>query len=196
MSKSKYIRDDAERYHENNIDIANRRVYVPGEITDESAAEFIKNMQLLGGDTNTINIRINCVGGLELDAWGMYDAIRQCKGSVVGLVDGCCMSAAVNLLLACDLRQATEHSTFMLHIGEAEMAPQHKLNIYNAVDFTRDVIDEWSWKLYSKAMGVTKTKARKLFSFDVFYTAEQALQLGLIDEIVVNPEPTWLKEKK
>lgn len=91
-------------------------------------------------------------------------AIESCSKPVIAAIEGSCFGAGISLAMACDIRIAAKGSSFGL--------PPAKLGIVYPPEDLRRLVN---------AIGASQAK-RMLFTARRF-TAEQALEMGLVDEV-------------
>lgn len=163
------------------------KLFLTSEI-DEAA--FVKIATGLLNPTGIPELYVASPGGdLEL-AFGLHDLIRSSDKLVRTYAIGRCQSAAP-LLVACGTgrRVGYRNTIWMLHsisLEEADgPAPEVAVNV------------EWAHRMaetYARLLARYTTKRdhrfwlRRLSGRDVFFTSEQALEWGLIDEIWESPE--------
>ena len=103
------------------------------------------------------------------------------------LVIGRCASSATFPLLACKVRRCTPHATFLVHSAKLD-APVVVHDIDRAVADAKKslevVIDLYVRELQKTRAEIVAMMERGDRRFDCDYTAEQALEIGLITEIV------------
>jgi ATP-dependent Clp protease, protease subunit len=160
-----------------------------GPVTEEKGEEVIDSMlkyTYSGGDL--IQFIISTHGGLVSEMFSVYDIMRSCKSDCVittlGL--GKVMSAGVLLLAAGTKgsRQIGENCQVMLHGLKAEQGgylPAMENDLENL-----NQLQERYIKVLSKETNMSKRYIKKLFNrkLDVFLTAEEAVELGIADEII------------
>lgn len=160
-----------------------------GPVNEEKSEEVIEHMlkyTYTGGDL--IQLIISTHGGLASEMFSVYDIMRWCRQDCViatlGL--GKVMSAGV-LLLASGTegsRQIGENCQIMIHGLKAEQggylpAMENDLEHLNK-------LEERYIKVLSKETNMSKRYIKKLFNrkLDVYLTAEEAVELGIADEII------------
>jgi len=135
-----------------------------------------------------IDLNISTYGGEALSMFAIYDTMRivreDCDINTLGL--GKVMSAGVILLAAGTKgqRQIGANCRVMIHaVMGGDYGPIHSLE--NEVEEVR-----WIQEQYSKALleetNMTKRELKKLFDrkVNVYLTAHEALEYGIVDEIV------------
>jgi ATP-dependent Clp protease protease subunit len=135
-------------------------------------------------DMPHIQMLLSTYGGCVYDGLSLYDAIKNSKTEVDITCFGKIMSMGIVLLLAAKTRKAYRNTTFMIHEGSA--------GAIGKVSDMEDSIDE-SKRLNDIYFGIieseTKIPKAKLDEIrkrrkDWYFTAEEALEYGLITEII------------
>jgi ATP-dependent Clp protease protease subunit len=135
-------------------------------------------------DMPHIQMLMSTYGGCVYDGLSLYDAIKNSKTEVDITCFGKIMSMGIVLLLAAKTRKAYRNTTFMIHEGSA--------GAIGKVSDMEDSIDE-SKRLNDIYFGIieseTKIPKAKLDEIrkrrkDWYFTAEEALEYGLITEII------------
>lgn len=170
VTKKKPENDDL---YEFGLDIPKRRVYLEGEIDDQSAMQVIKGLSILSrmSGTDPIQIVINSEGGETIQGFAIMNYIRSLPNETFGTVVGRCCSAAVLVLQGCTNRQALPDSVLMIHRGGRSDAFDKRL-------------DERADTIIAERMGWTHAKLDKFQSYDRWLFAEEALEINLIDEVI------------
>lgn len=159
----------------------NRIIFIDGDIDSELANGVISQLIYLDSLNNDeITIYINSYGGSVYDGLGIIDVMDKIKSPIktVSLSKSMSMGA---LILACgDTRYATKRSTIMLHqpsggaIGTfAEIETSYK-EIERLKNIMYDIIREKT----------DISDPEEAFSRDIYYSAEMAKDLKIIDEIL------------
>lgn len=131
-----------------------------------------------------IQMLLSTYGGCVYDGLSLYDAIKNSKTEVDITCFGKIMSMGIVLLLSAKTRKAYRNTTFMIHEGSS--------GAIGKVSDMEDSIDE-SKRLNDIYFGIieseTKIPKAKLDEIrkrrkDWYFTAEEALEYGLITEII------------
>ena len=160
-----------------------------GAVNEESCEEVIDQMLryvYTGGDL--IQFMISTHGGLVSEMFSLYDIMRitreDCVITTLGL--GKVMSAGVLLLAAGTkgYRQVGANCQIMIHSLKAEQGG-YITQMENDLDHLK-ALEERYIKVLSQETNMSKRYIRKLFNkkLDVFLTAEEAVDLGIADEII------------
>lgn len=171
-------RPENDDLHEYGLDVQKRTVYLDGEITLELAVRTIKNISVLErlSKEDPITLLINSEGGDMVQGFAIIDAIRLCGAPIYGIVCGTAESAAFIILQACSRRTATLNSTLMTHAGTR--ATEFDLEI----DVRADKLA--LGRIQEKDPSWTLNKWQKYQMHDRYMWPDEALEIGVIDEIV------------
>lgn len=121
------IRENIDRWFENNLDVDNRTIYV-GSISSDDGYEsgvdnfmaeyFIKGIHVLENkNKNPITIIMNNPGGDYYHGLAIYDAIKTSQCHCTIKIYGQAMSMGSVILQAADVRIMMPNSRFMIHYG-------------------------------------------------------------------------------
>jgi len=185
--------DELDQWHEYGVYTPGRLISLLGDIDEDMAREFIKNIRLLDFvNDKDIHVLLATEGG---DVhWGMqiFDAIKECNSKVTIHAVGPCWSMGAIILQAADHRRISSSATVMIHIGTAEYPKDHVLNINQWVAEHKRVDTEGNDILYKKMKEknpkFTKVQLNKLLVFDTIYTADKAVEMGLANEVAEHKE--------
>ncbi len=167
--------------------LAQRTVFVEGEITAESACLFVKQLLWLNSEDSSepINVLINSPGGEINSGLLMYDAIQSSKAPVKTYCIGKCYSMGA-VLFACgnNGRYMLPHSELMLH--EPLLGNRISGNSSSIKSISESLIEIKSKmnKILAKHTGKTEGEMEEATSFDHYFSPEDSLEFGLCDKIV------------
>jgi ATP-dependent protease ClpP protease subunit len=148
-----------------------------------TAKQFVQELDAL--DVDTLTIRINSPGGSVTEGIAIHNAIRRHKASSKPVVvDGVAASIAGLIAMAGTTVQMSDNAAFMVHApwGFA-MGNSAELREY------ADLLDFWAEAMstsYARKTGKTKEEMLALLTDgkDHWYTAEEAREIGFIDEVI------------
>ncbi|MBI4118862.1 MAG: ATP-dependent Clp protease proteolytic subunit [Parcubacteria group bacterium] len=142
-----------------------------------------------------IKLVIDSGGGQIEPALYLFDMIKNSKAPVIGVVIGGCGSSAVSVLQSCCRRLSTPNSRFFLHFvshndfsfklnqSESEVVEVLRVKIKEAQVFQKTTED-----ILLARTKMTREQLRELMQngekYRSKFTPDEALVLGLIDEIV------------
>lgn len=138
-----------------------------------------KNMESIQGD---IELHINSKGGDAFEGMAMLGLLKNHDGHKTAIVEGICASSATLPLFAMDEVKAHETSMFLFH-KSATMSYGHSSDLRKSAD-ELDTIDNTVIELYMKKFKGTEAELIELLDKDQLVSAKQALEMGLIDEII------------
>lgn len=179
-------KDWVDAYLAHGLDIHNRRVWLVGDIEEDSVLSAIKGLYLM--DTisdDPCELFINTYGGDMTEAHALYDIIHTLNCDVHTFAFGKCMSAGP-LLFACGKkghRWVAPHAEFMMHDYSATISG---LSAEMKVEFDyTETINKERLRLLAKHSNKTFRFWRGICDrkLDVFFTAEDAIEWGLADHI-------------
>lgn len=194
-TRNKVSRDHVDKWFNYGIDLDAKLVDFSNagneevDLDSELAVRTVKALRILDRirPEDPITLLIHCEGG-DVDAGlAVYDAIRRCKSPVHCEVVGVCYSMAAWVLQAGDVRRMHKHSSLMIHDGEGSVSGK-KHEIESSKKFTdyqdRICEDILLDRIREKHPEFTRTKLRKLLATDTYLTPEEALELGLVDQVI------------
>lgn len=192
---SKVTPEEFQIFSEYDFLPSGNTIYIPSKLTGEEAESGIDALAfervlkglLLLKDEEQIDIIMNTAGGDVYHGLGIYDLISNHPGMVTIKCFGRVMSMGSIILQAADVRQMSENATMLIHYGtdafvghtkDAERAAKESQRVCRLME---DILLS---KIKSKQKRFTRAKLQEMMKFDTYLTAEEALKLGLIDEII------------
>ena len=166
--------------------LKDRIVFLGGEINDDIANLVVAQLLFLEADDpdKGINLYINSPGGSVVSGMAIYDTIQYIKPDVTTICVGLAASMG-SILLACGVkgkRKALPNSEIMIHQpmggarGQATDIAIHAEQILK----TKKKLNQ----ILADRTGQTLKRIEEDVERDHFMTAQEALEYGLIDEIV------------
>lgn len=151
-----------------------------------SALSFAKELSAI--KSPKINLRINSPGGDVFAARAMEAAIREHKSEIVAHIDGHAASAASYVALAADKLKMSDGGFIMIHKAWS-------IGIGNADDMLSmaallEKIDETLVESYATQTGNSPDQIRNWMKAETWFTAQEALDAGFIDEITKSAAKT------
>lgn len=148
-----------------------------------SALTFAK--ELSATKAPVINLRINSPGGDVFAARAMESAIREHSSTIVAHIDGEAASAATYVAIAADKVKISEGGFFMVHKAWS-------IALGNADDMLQmaallEKVDETLVTTYANHTGKTAEEIRQWMAAETWFTAQEALDAGFVDEITAAP---------
>ena len=131
-----------------------------------------------------IQVLLSTYGGDVYDGLSLHDAIKNSNTEVDITCFGKIMSMGIIILLASKNRKAYRNTTFMIH--EISSGAIGKLaDLEESVDEAKR-LNKVLFDIIEKETKITKAQLEEIYNKkqDWFITAEEALKLGLITEII------------
>lgn len=165
-----------------------RRIFFSEPVTEKSAADTIKKLWYLEAIDagKPITLVINSPGGSVDAGFAVWDQIKMISSPVTTVVTGLAasMGSVLSLCAAPGRRFATPHARIMIHqpsIGGPITGQATDLGIHarEILKTKARIID-----VYMEATGQAKDVIEKAIDRDMWMTAEEAKQFGLLDGII------------
>lgn len=183
----KVINDEIYNLQTYGIYPSARSLFLVGDIDEELAEKFLKNIIALSEKSEDIYVYIMSNGGDVSAGRAIYDAILACECNVTAIVYGYACSAASFILQAADHRVLMPNAYIMIHVGSEGHDENHPQNIKAWRGFY-DFLEDWMEKVYLERIKerkprFTKRKVKELLVWDKIIQGKEALELGLVDEV-------------
>lgn len=186
---ARFAPDYIDNYFSYGIDQRRRRIFLWGDIDEDSISTFVMGFELLKSSEGPIEIVMSSCGGNQYEMWGAYDAIRSAHNHTIRIVAiGKIMSAAPLILASGDERWAYPHTQFMFHEESYEFEGRHNAAKSELVHY------ENLENMFAKAMAKHTRKSyqwwygqanRRGKGQDTYAMAKDVLEWGLIDAILL-----------
>jgi ATP-dependent Clp protease, protease subunit len=181
-----------QRTREMTIDellLENRIVFLVGEINHATAARVMMQMLYLENQKRgqEINFYINSPGGIVDDTLAVYDTMRFMSSPVSTFCIGRAYSGAAVLLAAGEKgrRFILPHAKVMIHQpfgGVGGQAEDIRIQAEQIIKSKTELI-----QILSRHTGQHVDQVRKDSERDKYFTAEEAKNYGLVDEVLTEP---------
>lgn len=161
--------------------IQQRIIFIDDVIDDDLANGVIAQMLYLDSLNNKpINIYINTGGGSVYSGFAIYDVSKLIKSPIRTVCVGMAASMGAVLMLMGKERCGLKHSRIMLHQPSAGV-----VGTSVDIEITAEEVKKVRRELYDIVEENTSlTDVEKTFLFDTWYTAKEALDCGLLTEIL------------
>ena len=167
--------------------LMNRRVFLTGEINDESAVEIVSQLMFLQDDSDgEISLYINSPGGSVNAGLMIMDVLSGMKVPVKLYCIGMAASMAAVILASGKKgsRFILPHSEVMIHepllnSGAGGSATSIKRKAESILE-TKDILNE----ILSRHTGRTVEEIDSATSYDNYMNAAECVEFGICDEIV------------
>ncbi|MBM0233607.1 ATP-dependent Clp protease proteolytic subunit [Micromonospora sp. STR1_7] len=167
-----------------------RIIFLGTEVTEESANQICAQILLLAAEDadRDIYLYINSPGGSVSAGMAVYDTMRYVRNDVATLAVGFAGSMGQFLLCAgaAGKRYALPHSRIMMHQpsgGIGGTASDITIQAENMLHVKRTMQE-----LIAQHSGRTLDEIQRDWDRDRWFTAEQAREYGLIDQVLARAE--------
>ena len=145
------------------------------------AATMVRDIRDL--DADEIRLNINSGGGSIFDAVTILNALRQHPAKVTANVLGLAASAASFIACGVDETTMSANSTMMIHDGSG-IAVGNAQDMHEMADLLDKLSDNIA-SIYAAKAGGTPDSWRETMRAETWYTADEAVEAGLADRVVV-----------
>lgn len=163
-----------------------RRIFLNGEINEETANDFLSQMLYLEQESNApVTIYINSLGGNVNAGLVIYDCIQASELEINMVCAGTAASMAAIIFAGGqkERRFILPHSKVMIHepllAGGVGGSATSIKNISDSILETREIVNG----ILAKHTGKTVKEINKATSFDNYMNAEEAIKFGLCDKV-------------
>lgn len=167
--------------------LADRKIFIEGEINHEKACSFVKQILLLCKEdcTKPIDVLINSPSGEISSGLLMYDCIQSCTAPIRMYCMGIAYSMGALLFASGNHgRYMFPHSELMLHeplLGSGVRSNASSIrSISDSLMETRSKMNQ----ILAKHTGKTMEEIEEATGFDHYFNPEESVAFGLADEIV------------
>ncbi len=171
------------------IDFTDNVILIQDEIVHGLTFDIISKVRLIrkiNPNADTINVMLNSPGGDVVETLALIDYIHTMKSQGITfniICRGMAMSAAALLLASgTGVRSASKHSKIMVH-QLSTFAIGKLSDVKSNAKFSEQLADECN-ELMSQFTKKDKTYWEENQKSDYFLNAQQALDLGIIDQII------------
>ena len=170
--------------------LRNRKVFLVGEVNDQSCNELIKQLLYLEADDNTrpVTIFINSPGGSVSSGLSVYDTIRLMKSPVTAVVMGIAASMGSIILLACDAdkRFMLPSSKIMIHDcswGDRNFRGMKPHEVEEELKQLKST-NERLLSIIAERTGKSIKQVSKVTMHDKYFDAAEAIEFGLVSAVL------------
>ena len=165
---------------ENKADTGSSEVFIYDEIGGYgvSSGDFLNDLRGVQGD---VTLHLNSPGGDVFDGLTIYQHLKSRTGETTVVVDGLAASIASVIAMGADKVVMAPKATMMIHEGWTAA-------VGNSADMRKlaDLLDKTSSNIasvYADKAGGTVDFWRDRMRDETWYSADEALEAGLIDEV-------------
>lgn len=146
-------------------------------------------LKALGSGVKHLDVRVNSLGGDVFEGFAIYNLLKDHASDITVHVDGVAASAASVIVMAGDKIVMAQNSFLMIHDA-------YSILMGNAAELRRqaDLLDSINAKIadvYAARGNKDSAAFAQLMDDESWLTAEEAVALGLADEIDANKTATF-----
>lgn len=160
--------------------------FLVGEIAEENIAECIKWIVYENFDSKakTLSLYINSTGGDLYSAFALIDIMRNSNHPIRTIAVGSAMSAAFLIFASGNERYVGKNTSLMCH--QFSDSTEGKYHDIKATMKDNDLSNNKMVDILKQATGLAPSVIKKklLPASDVYLTAEEAIELGIADNIL------------
>ena len=151
---------------------------------DVNGNEMAHELSSLDTDTDTINLLINSNGGDVSQGLSIVSSILSAKAFIHAHINGIAASMAAVIAISADKVSMQDYAKLMIHDpffvgkGSDKMNDRQRKCLSSVTDTLRTILSR---------RGCQKEKVAQLMSDETWFTAEEAKNAGLVDEVVSTP---------
>jgi len=185
--------NDAGDNSENQVSMANNRIYFYSEVTRPDCLHLNKNIQTLsdamvntshsyGVSIPPIKLHINSYGGSVFAGLSSVDYIASSRAPIHSIVEGCAASAATIMSVVAEKRYIRKNAYMLIHQlssgmwGKYEELKDDMENNERLMETIRDI--------YANHTKIPKKKLNEILKHDLWFDSDTCLEYGLVDEII------------
>lgn len=164
------------------ISLPTRTIYMVGEVDEDMFKTVRLGLDLLDGEGRITNMVLCSGGGSCYNGLAIYDAIHSAVGEIHIVGTGCVHSMATVILQAGDERILTPSCRILLHsiIDSSSRKPLP----YLKADLVEDeILKDTNWRIISQVTGLSIQTLKDRYSIDHYFSAAEAVALGLADRV-------------
>ena len=173
------------------VDWTNRRIYWGlldrAEPTEEFCWETVEHMvramhKMYELSSKPIELHFNSGGGSVYDMLRLVDEIEASPCQIKFVGSGIIASAAVWVMCVCDYRVLHKNTVVMIHDGSEAVVGSHTDNQIAAVHSKK--LQDSLYDMFVENSRMPKSFYEDICQRDAYLKAEEAVMLGLADEVV------------
>ena len=146
---------------------------------DTSAAGLAYDLKFLDG--RDVTLHVNSAGGDVFAALAIYNALKSYQGKVTVSIDGLAASAASLIAMGGSRVTMASNALMMIHLPSAELAGYFDTQDLSKLQEQLAAVEKSLIAVYSTR--ISESDARRMMQAETWLSAQQALDMGLIDEI-------------
>lgn len=183
----RFVRDDLDKLMDHGFDPSSRTIFLFSDIDEYAVEPAIKAIHFLDRSEGEIVLRLTTNGGDWYAGMALFDAIEACENPIKIIGMGQVMSMGGIILQAADERVLSERACVLVHYGSDWCGGHVKDLERRALENKRTGVvmeDIFLDRIHEKHPEFTREQFKTKFAFDVYMTAQEAVDLGLADSIL------------
>lgn len=168
-------------------------VYLYGVVGWDITAKGLID-ELKGAEYDALQVHINSGGGDVIEGNAIYNVIKGFKGAKTAIIDGMAGSAASYIMLACDTIKAHENAYIFIHNPWVEWASGNSKDL-DKVSEELKKCEQTLVAAYIAKSGKTEEEVRAAMDAETLFTATEAKEFGLVDEVLESQEQAQASAK-
>ena len=196
--------------NEKLVTVSGNKIRFWADVTEDSCKELIEhiikleekydsicnNYSVKTKNVPIIELYINSSGGTVHDALAVVDHIQASKYKFISIVQGHAASAATIISVVCDTRKIYKNGMMLIH--EMSAGTRGRMTFMNDDIESYKKLTDILVDIYKKNTKITASDIKKMLKREIYCTSNEALMLGLVDEIIESKKETkfYKKDKK
>lgn len=162
-----------------------RNLYLFDEVSYTGIKGLFQELDSIEQDSEITRVRLTICsyGGYIYPALAFYDRLKKFTKPVEALATGACQSSALTILQAAHKRLATENTIFLIHQAVGNVDETNVKHIVVEAHQQQKNDERMAYLTYSRSH-LSREKFEELTAEPCYFTPQQALEYGFIDEIV------------
>lgn len=171
------------------------QIMVYGELTEKSILSLNKDIDRISKnllisainlnlrEVPSLELYINSPGGDIISSLSTVDRIRSSKVPIISYVEGMAASAATIISVVAPTRYIRQNSIMLIH----QLSSENWAGNYNQLKdemYNMDLLMKTIKSIYLKYTKLTESELDSLLTRDLYLTAQECLEKGLVDQIV------------
>lgn len=188
--------------HKKSFEIKNKteteaEIFIYGSIGDNpwddsaiSEKDIASELRKMPKSIKNISLRVNSGGGSVFSGTTIYELLKAHPAKVTAYVEGLAASIASVIIMAADEIVMGEGAMLMLHrplVGVYGNAGE----LEKMIDVL-DKIESQMTNIYAKRMSVSRSEISKILAEETWFTAEEAIDIGLADRTFDSGEAVYV----
>lgn len=166
------------------VDVANRTIYIVGEVTDETVTKMLVTLDMFNQSIEPVRLVVSSCGGGEPQGYAIYDALMTNRNQVLIDCYGTCQSIAALILQAGDIRRLSPNCRFMIHNGSVELNSGINTDTLVAIGKEMGVTNARYHEILAERSGVELAAVQAMCQEETYLSATEAVDMGFADAVI------------